>query len=289
MERFSEKHLSLGKIVASVGPRSLVFGAMAAMPLLAAGGAQASVTSGSSSAYFVYSVTNNTGQAQTQLQIVLNGNVSLGSYLDPFSSPSASASYTAGQPSVTDIAYTSTTGTSTIAAGASGVFGYTIDYPASSPAVRYPGVLGINWGAFNSSSPNIDAATIEFGQLFAAGPVVGADPYEIITATVANSSSPSQTTTEYFEAPFTGPNYSAYLFNKTGDTEIITNVGYFISNTLIPLDELNSQPNSSFTPLPSLDGTYSPNTSTPTPEAASMAMFGVGALALLLLPRRRTN
>lgn len=281
-------------------PKALLFGALAAMPLAAASLVHATVVSSSSSSgYVVYVVGNNTGQSQSQFQIVLSGNqisstgligLSSGGYLNPFSSPSTTAGYHSGTPPVTDIAYTSTTGQSTIANGSSAAFGYTFLYPSNLPSTVSPSVFGMNWGAFNAGEPNIDAATIEFNQQLAASSVQGLDPYEIITATVANATNPTQTTTEYFEVSYTtGSNYKTVISNNTSDTEIISNVGFYLSDTLIPLDQLNVLPNSDFTAAPNLDGTYLPNTSAPTPESASLALFGVGAIALFLLPSKRST
>lgn len=147
----------------------------------------------------------------------------------------------------------------------------------------------MNWGAFNSSSPNIDVASIAFPIVLLAGPIqAGTDPYEIISATVASASDPSKTTVEYYETSYTtGNNNQITITNNTGDTEVISNVGYFLSDTLIPLDQLNAASLSSdtFTSDPALDGTYLPNSSSPTPEPTSIAMFGAAAAGLFLLRR----
>ena len=280
--------------------------AAALLPVVAAAGAQASaVAVPSSSSYYVYAVNNNTGSAQTQFQIVLENNetanngygLSSSGYVNPFSSPKTSAGYTSGPPAVTDIAYTSSNG-STIASGTQAVFGYTYvgsDVPLPGPTYASTGayvpVLGMNWGAFNAANATaLPVATITYHweNLNAGTMQAGADPYEIITATVANASDPSLTTTEYYEAPFTtGQPYYTAISNNTGNTEIISNARYFVSDTLIPLDQLNNLPANDFTAAPSLDGTYLPNSSSPTPEPASLAMLGVAAAGMLLLRRRR--
>ncbi len=288
--------------------------AAALMPLVAAAGAQATVVAQpSSSSYYVYAVNNNTGSAQTQFQIVLENNetasngygLSSSGYVNSFSSPSTSAGYTAGPPAVTDIAYTSSNG-STIASGAQALFGYTyvgsdvvafgstISNPTYVSTGAYVPVLSFSWGGhITTNSTALPVATISYmyKSPIADAAALGSDPYAIITATVADASDPSLTTTEYYEAPYTtGQTYIAAISNNTGNTEIISNARFFLSDTMIPLDQLNALPSNDFTAAPSLDGTYQPNSSqslTQTPEPASLAMLGVAAAGMLLLRRRR--
>lgn len=75
----------------------------------------------------------------------------------------------------------------------------------------------------------------------------------------AEVTSGSQSSGQWFELPYTGT--SPMLTNYTNAPETLSNVGYFLSPTLIPLDNLNygtepppGLPGSPFTPDPGADG-----------------------------------
>lgn len=78
----------------------------------------------------------------------------------------------------------------------------------------------------------------------------------------ANVTSAGATTGQWFELPFTlNTSPQLTLTNYTGSSETLSNAGYFISDTLIPLDNLNfgltpppGSSNSPFAPLPQYDG-----------------------------------
>ena len=69
--------------------------------------------------------------------------------------------------------------------------------------------------------------------------------------------------------------------NYTGSPETLSNVGFLLSPTLIPLDQLNSNdlPPSSFTPVPS----YNPNIGASSdeiinlPEPSGVVLLALGA------------
>jgi hypothetical protein len=78
----------------------------------------------------------------------------------------------------------------------------------------------------------------------------------------AQVTSNGQNVDQWFEVPYAaGTSPKLTLTNYTGSSETLSNVGFQLSPTLIPLDNLNyndypppGSPNSPFTPLPSADG-----------------------------------
>ena len=86
----------------------------------------------------------------------------------------------------------------------------------------------------------------------------GADPFAIVFVELTINNS---VTDEWTEVQFTGSNPSVTLTDNTSLSETLSDAGFFISPTMIPLDQLNvtdepptGMPGSPFTPLPSLDG-----------------------------------
>ena len=79
----------------------------------------------------------------------------------------------------------------------------------------------------------------------------------------ANVTSNGQTVGEWFELPYTSGTAPQFtVTNFTGSNETLSNVGFQLSPTLIPLDNLNfgtdpppGSPGSTYMPLPSFDGT----------------------------------
>lgn len=129
MERSNGKRQFLKSVLPAWTPKAAI-AAMAIMPLAAAAGAQANALA-STQAYSVFIVGNDTGVAQSQFQIILGGDavsgagslstLTSGGYLNPFESPTTSASYSIPY---TDINYTSSN-SSTIGNGSTVAFGYT--------------------------------------------------------------------------------------------------------------------------------------------------------------------
>ena len=108
-------------------------------------------------------------------------------------------------------------------------------------------------------------------------------------------------TGSWFEVPVTpnGDTVQFQLQNYTGVSETLSDAGYFLSPTLIPLDDLNQtllpptgSPGSPFIPLPGLDTSSLPADTSEqgdvrTPDAgATGAMLG-SVIVLLGLCRRR--
>lgn len=121
----------------------------------------------------------------------------------------------------------------------------------------------------------------------------------------ANVTSGGQTTGQWFEIPYTTTSPpSLTLTNYTGSSETLSNVGYQLSPTLIPLDNLNfgndpppGYPGSPFTPLPSADGQSlsagdgmggaGGSYVSPLPEPSSIILLGTGVFATTCFIRRR--
>jgi hypothetical protein len=94
---------------------------------------------------------------------------------------------------------------------------------------------------------------------------------------------------QWWEVPYTsGASPLLSLFNNTGSGETLSDVGFLLSETQIPLDDLNfgkvpppGTPGSAFFDLPSLDGLYLPgggsNSFTATPEPSALWMLGIVA------------
>ncbi len=103
---------------------------------------------------------------------------------------------------------------------------------------------------------------------------------------------------EEFDVP-AASEYAVTINNGAGDdTGNLSDAGYFLSDTLIPLDQLNYGSNpppgdfgSPFIPLPGLDGTTLPGGDgigfdASVPEPASLTILGAGALVLIRRRRR---
>ncbi|HWB53961.1 MAG TPA: hypothetical protein VG722_07205 [Tepidisphaeraceae bacterium] len=87
----------------------------------------------------------------------------------------------------------------------------------------------------------------------------GTDPYAEIF--ISYETSDGTTGGDWYEIPYTGPLPPLNISNPTGGPITIDNAGFFISESYIPLDQLNfttepppGMPGSPYTPLPNLDG-----------------------------------
>ena len=86
-----------------------------------------------------------------------------------------------------------------------------------------------------------------------------ADPFVVLFAAVTSN---GNTVGQWFELPYTaGTTPQLAITNYTANAETLSDVGYFLSSTQIPLDDLNfglapppGTPGSPFIPLPNLDG-----------------------------------
>ena len=97
---------------------------------------------------------------------------------------------------------------------------------------------------------------------------------------------------EWNEVPFNPANSEITISNNESSPITLSNVGYLISPTEIPLDQLNATDllPSSFLSLPSLDGAVVPSggstTASVAPEPATLALWTLGGVGLVLLRRR---
>ncbi len=309
MKRISGKPFSLGKIVAGAAPKSLIFGALAAVPLVAAGGSQATVLVPATPQYYLFQVQNATGGSQSALSVALSGDVTsgLGDYVNSFASPSASSSYS-NSTNTTTLTFTSIANPQgAIANGAAGTFGFVDNAePVNFPIPTAGTVESAYWSSGTGTSP-VPVADMYQNQVPLSSPIHISDPYAVWTIDVAFASDPSVVTTEYYQTAYN--TYPPYLLisNVSGATEIISNAGYYAPSTLtspLTLSQMEALPSSDFTapfsdstPFSQLTYTIDSGSSLQllgypavyAPEAASMAMFGVGTLALLFLPRRRSS
>ena len=280
--------------------------ASAAIPLAFTTGADATVLA-TTPQYYFYQVTNNTGAAQSSFNVALSGDVTtgLGSYINSFNSPTASSAYTLS-PAATTVTFASNANPpATIQNGATAAFGFEVtssstDFPA--PTAGFPEAA--YWGS-PSTSNAVPLAGMYENLLPASSPVKITDPYMIWEIDVANSATPTQTTTEYYETTYNTLPADLLVANKTANSEIISNAGYYAPSTLtspLTLAQIQALPSSDFTAPESISTVSSKLTYTIaagsslefqsypavyTPEPASAAMLGVAAAGMLLLRRRR--
>ena len=126
---------------------------------------------------------------------------------------------------------------------------------ASAPVGQSLNVLSPYWsnGTLTMTLPGLSAS------LANGGITPTSDPFAIIFADVTSD---GNTVGTWFELPYTSSSPMVTLTNYTSSAETLSDVGYFLSPTEIPLDQLNygHEPppgtnGSPFTPLPGLDGT----------------------------------
>ena len=280
--------------------------ASAAIPLVFATETNATVLA-TTPQYYFYQVTNNTGAAQSSFNVALSGDVTagLGSYVNSFNSPTASSAYTSS-PAATTVTFTSNANPpATIQNGATAAFGFEVTSSSTdflAPLAGFPEAA--YWGS-SSTSNAVPLAGMYENLLPQSSPVKITDPYMIWEIDVANSATPTQTTTEYYETTYNTLPADLLVSNNTANSEIISNAGYYAPSTLtspLTLTQIQALPSSDFTAPESISTLSSQLTYTIaagrslefqsypavyTPEPASAAMLGVAAAGMLLLRRRR--
>lgn len=189
--------------------------------------------------------TNTAGISQSQLNVVVDGNVAGDiTTLNPFGpSGSVSSSYNG----VSDQTTFSFTGTAVPTLGS-----VTVGLDDSASGITpWPHVVGNYWGTSPSSGLQLPAPY--FAPTFSGSG--SSSGYLIIYAQFMLNN--ITTDNEWFEAPMSSGQTASFAIGNTDITNtplFAFNVGFQFSNTEIPLDDLNLQdyPSSSFTPVPGI-------------------------------------
>ncbi len=146
---------------------------------------------------------------------------------------------------------------------------------------------------FWTDEPTVTFPSLTFGGPPLTGPTVA---WEIVFADVTRGGT---TIGQWFEMPYTTDHSPIFSFtNNTAAPELLSNVGFFLSPTEIPLDDLNfgtdsppDIPGSPFTGLAQLDGLDLSSggsvTVSPVPEPSTLPILGVAVVAILWSCRRR--
>ena len=223
---------------------------------------------------YAFQFANGTGDSKSSLSLVLSGDqigsLASGAYENSFA-PETSYSATYANGTGTTITFSgspvASNGTATVGFGWNDFFA--------------PPITSAYWG----SSPTSN--TISPPSLIASPPIITADPWVDITYEVAGIQ-------YWFEEQFApGTNPQITITNTNSSSETLTDAGYYISDSYIPLDQLNygSEPppgitGSLFGSANALDGQslFSGTNRTFTlslPIPSPLALAGVGAIGLL--------
>ncbi|MHB1767989.1 MAG: PEP-CTERM sorting domain-containing protein [Phycisphaerae bacterium] len=231
---------------------------------------------------YAFSVNNNTGSTQSSLGMSLAGD------------------QTGSLPADNSTEYLNSFGTSSSASYNSSTTDTTVTYSGGTVNSGSTATVGFTWTSF--AGPQIDSAAWGSGsaidpvsmtdQVFSAA--ASADPYAIAFVDVTPVTTPPSATEpvgQWFEFSYYTSQPRLIFTNYTSASEQLSNAGYMLSSTQIPLDQLNTLPSSDFTALPlTYDKTLAPGASESyaiVPEPAALALLGFGGAALLLIRRRR--
>jgi hypothetical protein len=154
-------------------------------------------------------------------------------------------------------------------------FGFTGNVPGASTGGEKLPPVAMEW-IYGSSNSSVKAPVA--GVNFKSNGSTGPTKYLIEYVTVTSG---GVTSGDWFELPYQG----SYKFNFVGSGGPVTlsNAGFLLSNTEIPLDNLNTQdypspgaPGSTFTAQPNLDGSLTGGV----PEPSTWAMMSTGFVVL---------
>ena len=226
-------------------------------------------------------VTNNTGSSQSEFTEVFEGNVQTSDTVEdsnPFSG--GSTSVTLDGSGNTDVTYSG----NPVSPGAT--ISPSLGLSGSSAPPNGLQLLAQYWGG--SPSLSVPVASVTQTTL-PTSPV----KYAVVYVTIS-----PDLTGQWFELPYT-PTATApkiNFANNDGNPITLSNAGFQLSNTMIPLDDLNfnaepppGQPGSQFMPLPALDGSTLQSGGSQLvdlPEPASMVIVVIGAAGLMSRRRR---
>lgn len=155
----------------------------------------------------------------------------------------------------------------------------------------------------NGGPPKLDVLSQQWNSLPAFSTISVEPPkpgakYELVFAKSTDTST-GAITGAWFEVPFQPAGHKFTFQNNGGDTVTLSDVGYFVTSTDYPLDQLNSillpapgQSGSPFTALPQDDGqTVGPGGSLDvvTPEPSTLALLGSGLVGLSTFLRKRRH
>lgn len=179
---------------------------------------------------------------------------------------------------------------------------FTGPYPIPQGKTNSPGHpphFGLDPSSSNGSGPKLTVVSqywsngttqTQLPSITANAPALGAGPvkYEIFFANITQG---GQTVGQWFEIPYTTPSPPPLAPTvNTGGHVTLSNVGFQLSPTQIPLDNLNfddvpppGQPGSKFTSLPQYDG---PMNGVPEPSTWAMVLLGFAGAGLVAYCRK---
>ena len=158
--------------------------------------------------------------------------------------------------------------------------------------VQSPAFLGSSWdvggGTLLPANPTLTVTVSGAGTVNTSG--TQATTFVLLHADVASGLGAGGATGEWaeFQVP-TNAMGTPYFENDSTAPVTLSSVGYQLSPTLIPLDELNStyEPAGNFTSLGIPDGTTLQPGQSVVPEPSAIALLGVGGIGLIACRLRR--
>ena len=238
-------------------------------------------------------VTNTSGAAQNQVNIVLNGNFTqAGDVIGNYPTFGAGTTYTTAYNATNNTTTITITGTNSIPAGHVAHVGYSLLNGTGGGEMESPETAYKYWGT-PQSTPGANLR-LPAPSWFVSNPGQGPNTvFLILYSTIELSNGTVAGEWDEQQVPATGPlTINLGNFDDLDGPMFAFNVGFQLSSTEIPLDDLNNvyEPPSDFTPLPGIpdatpiDPGRSVMATIDLPEPASLSLVAVGAAGLM---RRR--